>query len=57
MGNSAYIPDTGKWKVNKSSAADRVVIKEEETDWFDGEERIFSADDAATWRNSNALRS
>ncbi len=39
IGDSAYIPDSGKWKVNKSSAADRVVIKGQETDWFDGEER------------------
>jgi mannose-6-phosphate isomerase-like protein (cupin superfamily) len=38
IGESAYIPDTGKWRVNKSSAADRVVIKGEETDWFEGEE-------------------
>jgi uncharacterized cupin superfamily protein len=38
IGDSAYIPDSGKWKVNKSSAADRVVIKGQETDYFDGEE-------------------
>ena len=38
IGESGYYPDSGKWKVNKSSAADRVVIKGEETDYFDGEE-------------------
>jgi hypothetical protein len=38
IGESAYLPDSGKWKLNKSSAADRVVIKGNETDWFDGEE-------------------
>jgi mannose-6-phosphate isomerase-like protein (cupin superfamily) len=38
IGESSYFPDSGKWKVNKSSAADRVVIKGEETDYFDGEE-------------------
>jgi uncharacterized cupin superfamily protein len=38
IGESSYIPESGKWKVNKSSAADRVVIKGEEIDWFDGEE-------------------
>jgi uncharacterized cupin superfamily protein len=38
IGESACYPDSGKWKVNKSSAADRVVIKGPETDYFDGEE-------------------
>src|SRR5260370_2963908 len=38
IGESAYYPDNGKWKVNKTSAADRVVIKSDETDYFDGEE-------------------
>jgi len=38
IGESAYYPDSGKWKVNKSSAADRVVVKRKETDYFDGEE-------------------
>jgi uncharacterized cupin superfamily protein len=38
IGESAYFPDSGKWKVNKSSAADRVVVKGNETDYFDGEE-------------------
>ena len=38
IGESSYEPDSGKWKVNKSSAADRVVLKGKETDWFDGEE-------------------
>jgi uncharacterized cupin superfamily protein len=38
IGESGYYPDSGKWKVNKSSAVDRVVIKGRETDYFDGEE-------------------
>jgi uncharacterized cupin superfamily protein len=38
IGESTYYPDSGKWKVNKSSAKDRVVIKGDETDYFDGEE-------------------
>ena len=38
IGESAYYPDSGKWKVNKSSAADRVVVKGEETDYLGGEE-------------------
>jgi uncharacterized cupin superfamily protein len=38
IGESAYYPDSGKWKTNKSSAADRVVIKGNEADYFDGEE-------------------
>ena len=38
IGESAYYPDSGKWKVNKSSAKDRVVIKGRETDYFDAEE-------------------
>ena len=38
IGESAYYPDSAKWKLNKSSAADRVVIKGQETDYFDGEE-------------------
>jgi uncharacterized cupin superfamily protein len=38
IGESAYYPDSGKWKANKSSAADRVVIKGGETDYFDREE-------------------
>ena len=38
VGESSYYPDSGKWKVNKSSAADRVVIKGPDTDYFDGEE-------------------
>jgi uncharacterized cupin superfamily protein len=38
IGESAYYPDSGKWKANKSSAKDRVVIKGQETDYFDGEE-------------------
>jgi uncharacterized cupin superfamily protein len=38
IGESAYYPDSKKWKANKSSPADRVVIKGGETDYFDGEE-------------------
>ena len=38
IGESSYYPDSRKWKVNKSSAADRVVLKGEETDYFHGEE-------------------
>ena len=38
IGESAYYPDSGKWKVNKSSSSDRVVVKGKETDYFDGEE-------------------
>jgi uncharacterized cupin superfamily protein len=38
IGESAYYPDSRKWKVNKSSGADRVVIKGQEIDYFDGEE-------------------
>ena len=38
IGESCYYPDSGKWKVNKSSVTDRVVLKGEETDYFDGEE-------------------
>ena len=38
IGESTYYPDSGKWKANKTSAADRVVIKGGETDYFDGEE-------------------
>jgi uncharacterized cupin superfamily protein len=38
IGESGYFLDSGKWKVNKSSAADRVVIKGSETVYFEGEE-------------------
>ena len=38
IGESGYHPDSGKWKVNKSSAAHRVVIKGQEIGYFDGEE-------------------
>jgi uncharacterized cupin superfamily protein len=38
IGESAYFPDSGKWKVNRSSSADRVVVKGKETDYFEGEE-------------------
>ncbi len=38
IGESCYYPDSGKWKVNKSSSADRVVVKGKETNYFDDEE-------------------
>ncbi len=38
VGESGYYPDSKKWKVNKTSQADRVVIKGHEADYFDGEE-------------------
>lgn len=38
MGESAYYADSGKWRVNRASQADRPVIKGKETDYFDGEE-------------------
>ena len=38
IGESGYYPESGKWKVNRASPADRVVIKGPETDYFDGEE-------------------
>ena len=38
IGESCYYPDSGKWRVNKSSVKDRPVIKGQETDYFDGEE-------------------
>ena len=38
IGESGQYPDSNKWKVNKTSPADRVVIKGNETDYFDGEE-------------------
>jgi uncharacterized cupin superfamily protein len=38
IGESGYYPDSKKWKVNRTSATDRVVIKGPETDYFDGEE-------------------
>ncbi|HLW35685.1 MAG TPA: cupin domain-containing protein [Chthoniobacterales bacterium] len=38
LGESGYYPDSGKWKLNKTSQADRVVIKGKEVDYFDGEE-------------------
>jgi uncharacterized cupin superfamily protein len=38
LGESAYYPDSQKWKMNRKSQADRVVIKGQETDYFDGEE-------------------
>jgi uncharacterized cupin superfamily protein len=37
VGESAYFPDSAKWKVNKLSNQ-RVDIKGRETDYFDGEE-------------------
>jgi len=38
IGESSYEPEHGTWKVNKSSAADRVLIKGKEIDWFAVEE-------------------
>ena len=38
IGESAYFPDSGKWRVNRTSATERPVIKGQETDYFDGEE-------------------
>ena len=38
IGESAYYPDSKKWKANKTSPTDRVVIKGPEVDYFDGEE-------------------
>jgi uncharacterized cupin superfamily protein len=38
IGESAYYPDSKKWKANRSSPTDRVVIKGAETGYFDGEE-------------------
>ncbi len=37
IGESGYYPDSRKWKVNKLSS-ERVVVKGNETDYFDGEE-------------------
>jgi uncharacterized cupin superfamily protein len=36
-GDSCYYPDSGKWAVT-SEARDEIVVKGEETDYFDGEE-------------------
>jgi uncharacterized cupin superfamily protein len=38
IGESNYYPDSGKWKVNRTSLADRPFIKGQETDYLDGEE-------------------
>ena len=38
IGESGYYPESKKWKVNRKSQADRVVIKGPESDYFDGEE-------------------
>ena len=38
IGESNYYPDSKKWKVQRTSATDRPVIKGSETDYFDGEE-------------------
>ncbi len=38
IGESGYYADSRKWKVNRASQTDRVVIKGDETDYFDGEE-------------------
>ncbi len=37
IGESAYYPDSRKWKVNKVGT-ERVAVKGKETDYFDGEE-------------------
>jgi uncharacterized cupin superfamily protein len=38
VGESGYYPDSEKWRVNRTSAADRPIIKGAETDYCDGEE-------------------
>ena len=38
VGESDYFPDSGKWRVNRTSLMDRPVIKGNEADYFDGEE-------------------
>lgn len=38
IGESGHYPDSKKWKVNKKSQLDRVVIKGDEADYFDSEE-------------------
>jgi hypothetical protein len=38
IGESGYYPDSSKWKVDRRSSSDRIVLKGEETDYFDGEE-------------------
>lgn len=38
VGESGYYPDSSKWKMNRNSQVDRVVIKGSEADYFDGEE-------------------
>jgi uncharacterized cupin superfamily protein len=38
IGESGYYPDSDKWKVDRQSSSDRVMIKGKETDYFDGEE-------------------
>jgi uncharacterized cupin superfamily protein len=40
-GDSCYYPDSEKWAVTKD-AWEEVVVKGAETDYFDGEERIFN---------------
>ena len=38
IGESNYFADSSKWRVNRTSLADRPLIKGKETDYFDGEE-------------------
>jgi uncharacterized cupin superfamily protein len=38
IGESFYYPDSGKWKVNRSLASDRVFVKAVQTHYLDGEE-------------------
>ena len=38
IGESNYYPDSGKWKVNRTSLADRPIIKGQEAGYLDGEE-------------------
>ena len=38
IGESGYYPDSKKWIVNRTSPAHRIVIRGNETDYFDGEE-------------------
>src|SRR5260370_17392812 len=40
IGESAYYPDSGKWKVNKSPSADRVLVKGKRPNYFDGETQL-----------------
>jgi hypothetical protein len=37
-GDSCYYPDSGKWAVVKDGRLEDVIVKGQETDYFDGEE-------------------